>query len=134
MSFHVLFLCTGNSARSILCEATLYHLDGELFAAFSAGSRPAGTVNPHALAELDRRDISTDGLRNKTWHEFSDARAPAFDIVITVCDSAASESCPVLFGDFAKAHWGSPIRQQWKVTLLSSAMSLRELKTCSLRG
>ena len=108
MSFLVLFLCTGNSARSILCEATLNHLDGERFASFSAGSRPAGTMNPYALAELERRGISTSELRSKSWNEFSEDRAPTFDLVITVCDSAAVESCPVLFGDFAKAHWGLP--------------------------
>ena len=108
MSFQVLFLCTGNSARSILCEATLNHLDGERFTSFSAGSHPAGTMNPYALAELERRGISTSGLRSKSWDEFSDDRAPVFDLLVTVCDNAASESCPVLFGDFVKAHWGLP--------------------------
>jgi arsenate reductase len=106
MAFHVLFLCTGNSARSILCEATLRHLGGNRFVALSAGSQPVGTVNPDALAELQQRGIATIGARSKSWDEYADG--PRFDLVITTCDSAAATTCPVFFGDFAKAHWDLP--------------------------
>lgn len=105
---NVLFVCTGNSARSILCAATLNHLGEGRFAACSAGSQPTGIVNPNALAELERRGIPCAGERSKSWDEFRVTNGPAFDWVITVCDSAASEACPVLFGDFAKVHWGMP--------------------------
>lgn len=105
---NVLFLCTGNSARSILCEATLNHQAAGRFRAFSAGSQPAGRVHPQALAELARRGIPARDARSKSWDEYTGPAGPAFDLVITVCDSAAAESCPVLFGDFAKAHWGLP--------------------------
>jgi protein-tyrosine-phosphatase len=108
VAFNVLFLCTANSARSILFAAALNHVAGDRFRAYSAGSQPAGFVNPHALAELSRRGITTADARSKSWNEFSGDGAPTFDLVITVCDSAASESCPVLFGDFVKAHWGLP--------------------------
>ena len=105
---NVLFLCTGNSARSILFAATLNHLGAGRFAGYSAGSQPTGIVNRFALAELERRGISTSGERSKSWDEFSVTNGPAFDLVMTVCDSAASETCPVFFGDFAKVHWGMP--------------------------
>ena len=106
MAYKVLFLCTANSARSILFAATLNHLGNDRFEAHSAGSTPAGFVNPHALAELARRGITASDARSKSWDEYAgDAR---FDLVVTVCDNAANESCPVLFGDFIKAHWGLP--------------------------
>ena len=108
MAYKVLFLCTANSARSILFASTLSHLGGSRFEAYSAGSQPAGVVNPHALAELHRRGIATEGVRSKSWDEYSGETAPTFDLVVTVCDSAANESCPVFFGDFVKAHWGLP--------------------------
>lgn len=104
----VLFLCTGNSARSILCEATLRHCGAGRFAVFSAGSRPAGRVHPDALAQLHRAGIATDGLYSKSWDSFATDGATPLDLVISVCDSAAQEPCPVFFGDFVRAHWGLP--------------------------
>ncbi|KRG39660.1 ArsC family transcriptional regulator [Stenotrophomonas pictorum JCM 9942] len=102
----VLFLCTGNSARSVLAEATLRAWAGQRFEAFSAGSQPTGQINPFALAQLQAEGIATAGLRSKSWDEFADG-AP-MDVVITVCDAAAAETCPVVFGDFVRTHWGLP--------------------------
>lgn len=106
MKRNVLFLCTGNSARSLLAEATLRAWGGDCFAAFSAGSQPNGQVNPFALAQLQAEGMPIEGLRSKSWGEFVDA-AP-MNLVITVCDSAAAEACPVVFGDFVRSHWGLP--------------------------
>ncbi len=108
MKRRVLFLCTGNSARSVLAEATLRAWAGNRFEVFSAGSRPAGEVNPYALSRLSAEGISTAGLRSKSWDEFATEGATPMDLVVTVCDSAAAETCPVVFGDFLRVHWGLP--------------------------
>jgi arsenate reductase len=104
--FNVLFLCTGNSGRSILAESILRKLGSDRFAAFSAGSHPKGAVNPFAIKVLDRLEYPTDGLRSKSWDEFATAGAPTMDFVSTLCDDAARETCPVWPGQPMTAHWG----------------------------
>lgn len=106
--YNVLVLCTGNSARSILGEVLFNTLGKGKFKAYSAGSKPAGKVNPGALEWLQQQGHSIEGLRSKSWDEFSVAGAPEFDFIFTVCDNAAGEACPVWLGHPATAHWGIP--------------------------
>ena len=106
--YKVLVLCTGNSARSILGEVLFNILGKGKFKAYSAGSKPAGKVNPGALECLQARGHDTEGLRSKSWDEFAIADAPEFDFIFTVCDNAAGEACPLWLGKPASAHWGIP--------------------------
>jgi arsenate reductase (thioredoxin) len=104
--FNVLFLCTANTARSIMAEAILNQTGKGRFVAYSAGSQPAAAVNPHAIALLKRHNVSTEKLRAKDWSEFARPDAPEMDFVLTVCDRAAGEVCPVWPGQPMTAHWG----------------------------
>ncbi|MFZ4788131.1 MAG: arsenate reductase ArsC [Beijerinckiaceae bacterium] len=106
--YNVLFLCTGNTARSVLAEGILRKLGEGRFRAYSAGSQPKGMVNPFAVKVLGNYDYPTDGYRSKSWDEFSGPEAPVMDFVFTVCDSAAGETCPFWPGQPMTAHWGIP--------------------------
>src|ERR1700733_14447660 len=106
--YNVLFLCTGNSARSIMAEAIMNHKGGSHFTAFSAGSHPSGSVRPEALRQLAEAQISNANLRSKSWDEFSQSDSPKLDFVFTVCDNAAKETCPFWPGQPMTAHWGVP--------------------------
>jgi len=107
-SYNVLILCTGNSARSVLGEVLFNVLGKGKFKAYSAGSKPAGKVNPGALEWLETHGYSTEELRSKSWNEFAEPGAPEFDFIFTVCDNAAGEACPLWLGHPATAHWGIP--------------------------
>lgn len=104
--YNVLFLCTGNSARSILAEALINKLGGGMFRGYSAGSHPAGKVNPFTIDLLQRNNFPVEGLRSKSWDEFARPDAPSMDFVLTVCDQAAGEVCPIWPGQPMTAHWG----------------------------
>jgi len=106
--YNVLFLCTGNSARSIMAEAILNHRGKPAFTAYSAGSHPSGIVRPEALRQLEIARLPTSGLRSKSWEEFARPGAPEMSFVFTVCDNAAREVCPIWPGQPMTAHWGVP--------------------------
>ena len=124
--YNVLFICTGNSARSILAEAIANHRGDGRFRAYSAGSQPVGRVNPHAIELLARLGIPVDGLRSKSWDEFSGPGAPSFDFIFTVCDNAAGEACPVWLGHPQTAHWGVPDPAHVEGSELDKAAAFRE--------
>jgi len=124
--FNVLFLCTGNSARSIMAEAILNKLGAGKFRAFSAGSQPKGWVHPETLRLLKSLGYDTSRFRSKSWSEFADPGAPLLDFVFTVCDSAAGETCPVWPGQPMTAHWGIPDPAEAKGSAAEIALAFKD--------
>ena len=124
--YNVLFLCTGNSARSIMAEAILNKLGAGKFRAYSAGSQPKRHINPYTLQLLDSLGYDTSGLRSKSWSEFADPGAPPLDFVFTVCDNAAGEVCPVWPGQPMTAHWGVPDPAQAKGNAAEIALAFKD--------
>jgi arsenate reductase len=124
--YNVLFLCTGNSARSIIAEAILNKLGAEKFHACSAGSQPKDQVNPHTIQLLQSLDYDTSGFRSKSWSEFAMPGAPALDFVFTVCDNAAGEACPVWPGQPMTAHWGIPDPAEAKGSPAEIALAFKD--------
>src|SRR5256884_3064807 len=124
--FNVLFLCTGNSARSIMAEAILNKLGAAKFRAYSAGSQPKGRVNPHTIQLLQSLGYDTSGFRSKSWSEFAKPGAPALDFVFTVCDNAAGEICPVWPGQPMTAHWGIPDPTEAKGSPAEIALAFKD--------
>jgi arsenate reductase len=128
--YNVLFLCTGNSARSILAEGILNHIGNGHFQAFSAGSMPTGTVNPYALKQLEKEHIVLENPRSKSWEEFAQPNAPQLDFVITVCDNAAGEVCPIWAGQPITAHWGvfdpAAVEEEQKNIAFAQAFAILE--------
>jgi arsenate reductase len=127
--YNVLFLCTGNSARSIMAEALLNHKGAPAFAAYSAGSHPSSMPRPEALAQLASAGIPTAGLRSKSWDEFATPNAPQMNFVFTVCDNAANEVCPYWPGQPMTAHWGIPDPAAVKGTPEEIARAFRDAFT-----
>src|SRR5207244_12735132 len=124
--FNVLFLCTGNSARSIMAEAILNKLGAGKFRAYSAGSQPKGKVNPHTIQLLQSLGYDTSGFRSKSWSEFAKPGAPVLDFVFTVCDNAAGEICPVWPGQPMTAHWGIPDPAEAKGSPAEVALAFKD--------
>ena len=124
--FNVLFLCTGNSARSIMAEAILNKLGAGKFRAYSAGSQPKGKVNPHTIQLLQSLGYDTSGFRSKSWNEFAKPGAPALDFAFTVCDNAAGEICPVWPGQPMTAHWGIPDPAEAKGSAAEIALAFKD--------
>src|SRR5258707_1385440 len=124
--YNVLFLCTGNSARSIIAEAILNKLGDGKFRAYSAGSQPKGQINPHTIQLLQSLGYDTSGMRSKSWDAFAKAGEPTFDFVFTVCDKAAAEACPVWPGQPMTAHWGVPDPAEAKGSPAEVALAFKD--------
>ena len=125
--YNVLFLCTGNSARSIIAEALLNHVAGERFRGYSAGSRPSGIVNPLVVEFLASRGVDARHASSKSWNDFARPGAPPMDLVITVCDQAAGEACPIWPGVPARAHWSAPDPPSWVDDPEGTRRAIREV-------
>jgi arsenate reductase (thioredoxin) len=125
--YNVLFLCTGNSARSIIAEAILNKIGAGKFVAYSAGSQPNGQVNPHTIQLLQSLGYETSRLRSKSWHEFAKPGAPPLDFTFTVCDNAAGETCPVWPGQPMTAHWGVPDPAEAKGSSAEIALAFKDV-------